>query len=372
MSDIMNKSEKQKMVRLVVTGGGTGGHLFPGIAVAEAIMAERTESEVLFVGTDRQVDNQVLGSRPFRTATLKCQGLKGKSISAALDSLIQLPLALIKAIKILRSFNPDLVLGVGGYVTGPVVLAAKLLGIPTCIHEQNSIPGLANKLLGKFADRVFLSIPGSEKFFPKDRSLLTGNPVRGEILACNGNRDENNGPILLVLGGSQGAHRLNTLVAEGLCAFKKDFPDGFMVIHQTGSLDEQTIKEKYLTAGVKAEVSAFFSDMATVYNQADMLVSRAGATSLAEICVLGKPSILIPFPFAADNHQEHNGRMVVDQGGAVMRLESELDSEVLAKDILNIIRNPEEMRQMGEKARKVSFPGATELIVQECLELAGW
>lgn len=359
------------VVRLVITGGGTGGHLFPGIAVAEAVMAERPGSEVLFIGTDRQVDNQVLGQRSFQTATLKCQGLKGKSPAAALTALVQLPLALLKAMRILRKFKPDLVLGVGGYVTGPVVLAAKLLAIPTCVHEQNSVPGLANKLLGKFVDRIFLSIPGSETFFPAGRTVLTGNPVRREILAAYGQEEKKEGPVLLVMGGSQGAHRLNSLVVEGLCKAVKDLPVGFRVIHQTGRIDEASVSEQYAAAGVVAEARAFIDDMAAVYRQADLVVSRAGATSLAELCVLGKPAILIPFPYAADNHQEHNAMMVVESGGGIMHREGEVESSRLAADILRIIKDPEEIKRMGEGARKVSFPDASALIVQECLGLAG-
>ncbi|MEN8135968.1 MAG: undecaprenyldiphospho-muramoylpentapeptide beta-N-acetylglucosaminyltransferase [Thermodesulfobacteriota bacterium] len=367
----MMASPETKPIRLVVTGGGTGGHLFPGIAVAEAIMAERAGSQVLFIGTDRQIDNQVLGQHSFKTATVRCQGLKGKSMSAVLTALVQLPTALFKAALILRKFGPDLVLGVGGYVTGPVVLAARLLGIPTCIHEQNSIPGLANKMLGKFVDRIFLSISGSEDFFPVGRTVLTGNPVRREILACKDQPEEKQGSVLLVMGGSQGAHRLNVLVAEGLAGARQELPTDFLIIHQTGDQDEQLVKDIYGAAGIKAEVAPFINDMANVYRRADLLVSRAGATSLAEICVQGKPSILLPYPYAADNHQEHNARMVADRGGALLRRESELESAVLAADILKIVKDPEEMRRMGTKAREVSFPGASGAIVKECLALAG-
>jgi UDP-N-acetylglucosamine--N-acetylmuramyl-(pentapeptide) pyrophosphoryl-undecaprenol N-acetylglucosamine transferase len=246
-----------------------------------------------------------------------------------------------------------------------------LLGIPTCIHEQNSIPGLANKLLGKFVDRVFLSIPGSESFFASGRTIITGNPVRSEILACRDQRaGKRIGPVLMVLGGSQGAHRLNSLVSEGLCNSKDILPEGFLVIHQTGRLDETRVRERYEKEGVRAEVAAFFSDMAAVYSRADLLVSRAGATSLAEICVLGIPSILVPFPYAADNHQEHNALMVVERGGAVMYREAELESSLLVTDILAIISDPARIARMGEKAQEVSFPGATDLIVRECLAMA--
>ncbi len=367
----MDNPGNDRIMRLVITGGGTGGHLFPGIAVAEALMTELPGSEVLFVGTDRQVDNRVLGQRPFKTATLKCQGLKGKSISAVVAALIQLPMALLKAIAVLHKFKPDLVMGVGGYVTGPVVLAAKLLGIPSCVHEQNSVPGLANKLLGRFADRIFLSIPGSEVYFPSGRTVLTGNPVRTEILASQGRREETEGPVLLVMGGSQGAHKLNSLVVDGLCRVADELPAGFKVIHQTGRIDEESVAKSYAAEGINSEAKAFIDDMADVYRQADLVVSRAGATSLAEICVLGKPSILIPFPYAADNHQEHNAMMVVNSGGAIMHLESELDSSELVTDVLRIISDPVTMKQMGVGAREVSFPEASSAIVKECLALTG-
>ncbi len=367
----MTPSPEHKPLRLVVTGGGTGGHLFPGIAVAERIMAERPGSEVLFIGTGRQVDNRVLGERPFRTAVLKCGGVKGKSVAAVLGAMFRLPLAFFQAVSLLRSFGPDLVLGVGGYVTGPVLLAAKAVGIPTCIHEQNSIPGLANKLTGRFVDRIFLSIPGSEGYFPSDRIRLTGNPVREEIMAIWDQGSGKDGPVLLVMGGSQGAHRVNELVSEGLGEIRDQLPAGFRVIHQTGSRDEAMVRAGYAAAGIAAEVAPFITDMATVYGRADLVVSRAGATSLAEICVLGKPSILIPYPFAADNHQEYNARMVADRGGAIVLREAGLASETLGAAILRIINDHGEMKRMGDAAREVAFPGAAAAIVRECLALIG-
>lgn len=361
-----------RKIRLVITGGGTGGHLFPGVAVAEAILAERPGSSVLFIGTDRQVDSRVLGNRPFASTAIKCQGLKGMSFAGRLAALWQLPRAEWQARQILKKFRPDLVLGVGGYVTGPVVVSAWLLGIPTCIHEQNSVPGLANRWLGKIASRIFISLPGSEKYFPAGRTKLTGNPVRAEILAAgSGGRDEAaaNGVTLLVLGGSQGAHRLNQLVLEGLIARKGELPLGFRVIHQTGRQDEAMVRDGYLENGISARVSAFFDDMAGLYSQADLLVSRAGATSLAELCVMGRPAILLPYPYAADNHQEYNARLVVDGGGALLRKESELTAVALAEEIIGLLGDQPRLRRMGEQAREAAFPEATANIVRECLAL---
>lgn len=361
-----------QMLRLVITGGGTGGHLFPGVAVAEAILAERPGSQVLFIGTDRQVDNRVLGNRPFASTAIRCQGLKGRSLAGRLAALWQLPQAVWSAGRILREFRPDLVLGVGGYVTGPVVLAARLLGIATCIHEQNSVPGLANRWLGKVVRRIFLSLPGSARYFPVARTRLTGNPVRAEILAAAERVKPPGGNdtlTLLVLGGSQGAHRLNQLVAEGLIGCRAELPPGFRVIHQTGRQDEELVREGYRAGGIEARVGAFFDDMAGLYEQADLLVSRAGATSLAELCVMGRPAILIPYPYAADNHQEHNARQVVERGGALLRKESELTAGDLATTIVSLLNDRDRLRTMGEKSRAASLPEATGNIVRECLAL---
>lgn len=361
-----------RKIRLVITGGGTGGHLFPGVAVAEAILAERPGSKVLFIGTDRQVDSRVLGNRPFASTAIKCQGLKGQSLRRRLAALWQLPLAVGRARKILKKFRPDLVLGVGGYVTGPVVAAAWLAGIPTCIHEQNSVPGLANRWLGKIASRIFISLPGSEKFFPAGRTKLTGNPVRAEILAAGrevrSERDAG-GLTLLVLGGSQGAHRLNQLVLEGLVARKGELPANFRVIHQTGRQDEAQVRDGYQEHGIPARVGAFFDDMAGLYRQADLLVSRAGATSLAELCVMGRPAILLPYPYAADNHQEYNARQVVDRGGALLFKESGVTAEKLGGEIIRLLEDGPRLHRMGERAREAAYPEATANIVQECLEL---
>jgi len=359
-------------IRLVITGGGTGGHLFPGVAVAEAILADRPGSQVLFIGTDRQVDSQVLGNRPFASTSIRCQGLKGRSLGGRLAALWLLPQAIWSAGRILKKFHPDLVLGVGGYVTGPVVLAARLLGIPTCIHEQNSVPGLANRWLGKIVQRIFLSLPGSEQYFPAARTRLTGNPVRAEILAAAGQergKGGNDGRTLLVLGGSQGAHRLNLLVAEGLAARKDELPPGFRVIHQTGHQDEEMVRGLYQQSGIAAQVSGFITDMAGTYRQADLLVSRAGATSLAELCVMGCPAILVPYPYAADNHQEFNARQVADSGGALLFKESELTSEKLAETVISLLDDRPRLKEMGERSQAAGRPEATDNIVRECLAL---
>ena len=365
-------TDKSQTLRLIVTGGGTGGHLFPGISLAQAILRTYPGSKVLFIGTDRKVDKRALINTGFATTTIKSQGIKGKRFTAALKALFQQPLALWKAVKIIREFKPDLVFGVGGYVTGPVILAARLLGIPTCIHEQNSIPGLANKLLGYIADRIFVSLPGSEKYFPAAKTILSGNPVRDSIItAFKETKHEADKEIttLLILGGSQGARRLNSLMLEAAenCLTKLASPP--FIIHQTGGHDEEHVRNKYEELGLKARVQAFYTNMAEIYQQADLIISRAGATTLAEITVFHKPVILVPYPYAADNHQEINGQYLVEAGAGLMFQQKDLTGEKLGLEITRILTDKKLLHEMAKNSGKSAKPEATETIVNECMKL---
>ncbi len=357
-------------MRLIVTGGGTGGHLFPGIAVACGLRERVPASRILFIGTSRQVDRIGLQGLGFDQATIRSAGLKGKGIFSRLRAVGLLPLAVGQAMRILARFRPELVIGVGGYVTGPVLLAAKIHNIPICIHEQNSVPGLANRLAGRLADRIFLSLPCTPPF-PEARTRMTGNPVRGEILAAAAQRTPgpaDRPPTLLVLGGSQGAHRVNTLVTAAVARMQED-GGAFRVIHQTGSRDLEAVRQAYREMGVTAETGDFFRDMAAIYQQADLVVSRAGATTLAELAVMGLPALLIPYPHAADNHQERNARFYVEGGGAVLLRESLLNGNILAEEITALLYNDQNLQGMGMRMKALGRPGATERIIDECLDL---
>ena len=357
-------------VRLMLTGGGTGGHLFPAIATAEAMCKRVPGSEVLFVGTKRRMDKKSLGQYGYATCSIHSKGLKGKNIASLLQGLAVLPLSCIEAMYHIVRFKPDLVVGVGGYVTGPVVAAAKLLGKPTLIHEQNSIPGLANRKLGALANRICISLPGSEKSFPQEKTVLTGNPVRSAILelAAKKELEQDKDPVLLVLGGSLGAHRVNELVSA---AFALGLPElqNVKVIHQTGPADAEEVLNIYNKNSIEATVAPFFTDMAAIYEEADLLISRAGATTLAEIAVLGKPAILIPYPYAADNHQEKNAEYYVQGGGALLSIEKDLTVETLAQNLVTLLGNREKLRKMGQAMRDKAFPEAADTIVSECLAL---
>ena len=365
-------SGQQKPIRMLLTGGGTGGHLFPGIAAAEALCARLPGSEVLFVGTRRKMDKTSLSRSGFATRSIHCLGIKGKNILSLLQALAVLPLSFLEAAYHILRFQPDLVLGVGGYVTGPVVAMARILGKPTVIHEQNSVPGLANKKLGALVDRICLSLPGSEEFFPAGKTVLTGNPVRSQILDLARNMLEQNKKsdlTIMVLGGSQGAHRVNELASEAIIRYKKTVSRDLKVIHQTGAADEQMVRGRYAQAGVEAQVAPFFTDMAVLYGQAELLISRAGATTLAELAVLGKPVILIPYPYAADNHQEKNGRHYVLGGGAVMLLEGEVTEADLADTLGQLAEDPVRRQEMAMAMRSLAYPRAAEEIVDVCLQL---
>ena len=354
--------------RLLLTGGGTGGHLFPAMAAAEEICGRIEETDVLFVGTSRKMDKTALAGSGYRMKEIYCYGLKGKNPISVLKALAALPISFVQAAWAICRFRPDVVLGVGGYVTGPVVAAARVLGKKTVIHEQNSVPGLANRKLGSFADTVCISLPGSRKYFPAKKTILTGNPVRRRILALSGRRKESGEekrPVLLVLGGSLGAHRVNELVAEAVTG-SADLQK-IKVIHQTGPADKEMIQRAYDKAGIDAEVDAFFVDMAAVYGQADLLVSRAGATTLAELAVLGKPAILIPYPYAADDHQKTNGDYYVQGGGCRMFLEKELSGSLLAEQITTLLTDKDLLENMSERMRELAMPMAAARIADICI-----
>jgi len=367
---VSDTGSNKSTLRLLLTGGGTGGHLFPAVATAEQVREAVPESSVLFVGTRRRLDRDSLARSGFSVTAIHSYGLKGKNVWELLKALVVLPLSVMESCYHILKFNPDVVLGVGGYVTGPVVAAAWLLRRPTMIHEQNSVPGLANRKLGRLVDRVCLSLPQSEKFFPAGKSVLTGNPVRKKIIEAGRRRGSGNGRrTLLILGGSQGAHAVNEMIVEALRGGMEAF-SSVRVIHQTGRDDEQMVKQAYEEMGIDHLVSAFFTDMAELYQQADLIVSRAGATTLAEIGVVGTPAVLIPYPYAADNHQERNGAWYVESGAAVMFAQQDLTPQMLAEEILRIINDQARLETMSESMKKLGISDAAERIVGICLDLS--
>jgi len=339
------------------------------LAVAGELKRRIGETHVLFVTGRRRMETEILKRSGYPQVSVSAEGLKGMGWGRGIVSLVKLPLGLLQSLRILDQFGPDLVLGVGGYSSGPVCLAAWLKGIPTAIHEQNSFPGLTNRLLCRIVDAVFISFEESRSHFPGGRLILTGNPVRKELLEA-GPAGEDHPFTILVTGGSQGARAVNRAFVEALEILKRmgREPD---VIHQTGELDYESISKTYQERGLKGEVHAFIRDMARAYSRADIVVGRAGATTVSELSALGKPSILIPYPHAANDHQVTNARVLTRAGGAEMILERDLSGESLARTLLRYMEDPSALKAMGEKAAAVGSRDAAVAIADHLLEMIG-
>ena len=358
-------------MRLLIAGGGTGGHLFPGVALAEELRAREPDAPVRFVGTRRGIEARVLPDLGWDLALIEVSGLKTVGALGALKGLFRLPRALWQARRELKAWRPDVVIGVGGYASGPVVLMARLRGIPTAICEQNSIPGLTNKILGRVARTVFLSFEESRRFFRPKKTILSGNPVRRDLvqrlLAAT---DTAAGATVhvLVCGGSQGAVAVNELASAALVQLAKT--SQLAIVHQTGEKDLTATRERYAAAGVDAECHAFIKDMAAAYQRADLIIGRAGATTVAELAIAGKPAIFIPYPFAADNHQEINAREMADAGAALMFRQSELTAAALA-DALRPLLDPAKRATMGAAMKALAKPQAAATVIDWCEQMVG-
>ncbi len=357
-------------MKLIIAGGGTGGHLFPGVAVAEEFLWRDPENEVLFIGTERGLEKRILPGLGYNLRTINVEGLKGKGLRS-LIGILKLPWSLVQSFGILGDFAPDMVLGVGGYASGPVVLAALLQGIPTAIAEQNAIPGETNRLLSKIVSRVFLSFPENRNWAPPEKTIVTGNPIRAGLLEKALGAEKNERFTILVFGGSQGAHMINEAVMEAL-DYLGEILGGIRIIHQTGSDDLEKVKKAYgskAAEGLVAEALPFINDMGAAYKNADLLICRAGATSIAEITACGKVAVYIPFPFAVADHQTKNAEALAAAGAAIMVPQKELDGRKLAGIIKDFFNNPEKIQAMEKASAQLGHPYAARQVVDECVNI---
>jgi UDP-N-acetylglucosamine--N-acetylmuramyl-(pentapeptide) pyrophosphoryl-undecaprenol N-acetylglucosamine transferase len=354
---------------MIIAGGGTGGHLFPGIAIAEEFLGRNPAYRVLFIGTERGLEKKILGGLGLPLRTIHVEGIKGQRPLRTAGALTKIPGGLFASFQILREFRPDIVVGVGGYASGPAVLAAFLMGVKTAIAEQNAFPGLTNRVLGHLADRIFLTFPVSQRWFPKRRTDVTGNPIRAAFLAEKP-MEERKDPrfTILVFGGSQGAHAINRIVGEALDGLQH-LKDRLRFIHQVGEKDLETMTATYRERGFAADVSPFITDMAAAYHKADLLICRAGATSIAEITASGKASILIPFPFAVNDHQAQNAEVLSRTGAAEVIAEKDLSGPGLARVLERLYQNPCAVRKMEAAAAALGKRQAARDIVDICLML---
>jgi UDP-N-acetylglucosamine--N-acetylmuramyl-(pentapeptide) pyrophosphoryl-undecaprenol N-acetylglucosamine transferase len=342
-------------MRVAIAGGGTGGHLFPGIAVAEEFRQRREDVEVIFIGTEKGLESRIIPREGYPIKLLRSEGVLGKSLMRQIWALYRAVTAVFASMTFFRDARPDIVIGTGGYVSVGPVVAARLLQIPVLLMEQNMVPGLANRMLSKVADMVAVTYHESTRYFGRGKAVRAGNPVRKSVL--KGDREkamdlfslEPGRLTVLVLGGSSGARKLNETLAGALGGLLSS-RDGIQFLHQTGQSDFERMKKAYRDMGFKAMVAPFIHQMAEAYAVADIVISRAGATTLAELTALGKPMLLVPYPHAA-GHQEHNASKVVEVGGARLLREHELTAEVMAGHLRELYSSEELRGEMRRHSR---------------------
>lgn len=356
--------------RAIIAGGGTGGHLFPGIAVARELENQLEDSRVLFIVGRRKMEMDILHRYGCEKRSIDVEGLKGRGMIRGAGVLSGLPKGVFQSGRILREASPHVVLGVGGYAAGPVCLAARFLRIPTAIHEQNSYPGLTNRMLARMVDRVLISYEESREYFASTRISLTGNPVRQELLAGGkGTKERSERFTILVLGGSQGAEAVNRSFVDALVRLR-ELGLAPAVIHQTGHADHARVQESYRTHALEGDVLPFIDDMAGTYGRAHVVVSRAGATTLSELTALGKASILVPYPYAANDHQDRNARALERTGGAIVMDQKDITGERLAETLEEMMKRPEKLTDMGRAALAVGRRDAARQIVKNLFEIS--
>ena len=347
-------------MKVIIAGGGTGGHLFPGIAVAREIQRRHTGSSILFVGAEQGIEAKLVPKEGFQLRTLPLGGIKGVGAVRQVGNLMAMFTGIFKAQSILADFKPDAVIGVGGYASFPMLSAAILGRYPRLIMEQNSIPGLANRVLGKWVNFAAVTDARTKSYFG-DRAVVTGNPVRPEFKSIPVKAHQSPYTIL-IFGGSQGAQSINRAVIVALDSLSNS-RDQLRFVHQTGERQLEEVKRAYAEKGFDADVRTFFNNFHEQFATADLIISRSGATTVAEIKAAGRAAILIPFPFAADDHQMKNARAMEEEKAALVISNSELNGQRLADAVLELIRHPERLKEIESNARRVAILDAEERIV---------
>jgi UDP-N-acetylglucosamine--N-acetylmuramyl-(pentapeptide) pyrophosphoryl-undecaprenol N-acetylglucosamine transferase len=350
-------------MRVLIAAGGTGGHIYPGIAVAREIMRRASNAVVRFVGTARGLENRVVPNAGFELSLIESAGLKSVGLAARLRGVLLLPKSFFAARRLIREFRPDIVVGAGGYVSGPVLLTAALMKRPTLVMESNALPGWTNRVLARFIDQAAVSFTEAIPHF-RGKAVLTGNPVRSEFFEVPARPLDPNHVSLLVFGGSQGARAINEAMVAALAHLASE-KNRLRVTHQTGTSDVEKVQAGYAQASwsSNAEVKPYIDDMVNEFAKADLIVSRAGATTTAELLAAGKVAIMIPFPLAADDHQRKNAEALQAAGAARMILQQDLTGELLAHEIKSLLTRPSKLAEMAGAARKLARRDAAEKTV---------
>ncbi len=361
-------------MKVIIAGGGTGGHIFPGIAIAEEIIRRDESAEITFVGTEQGIEKFVVPREGYNIRFLRAEGFVGKSVLKKIKAGLKVILSIVDSYRVISDLRPDAIIGVGGYASFGMVLTGRFRLIPTMITEQNSIPGLANRILGIFVDAICVTYHQSLSYFPKEKTHITGNPIRQGII--NGNRErayetfslERGRFTILVFGGSAGATRINRAICDSF-NYLTELKDQIQFLHQTGRSDIDWVRDSYRKWGFKGTVAPFIYEMAEAYAVSDLVISRAGATTLAELTAVGRPAILIPYPFASARHQEENAIKLSEMGAARMLLNDDLSGKVLAEEIKKLFLNNELRKEMANNAKSLGRPEAAKQIVDILMSL---
>ena len=363
---------------MVIAGGGTGGHLYPGIAVAREIVRRVPGARVSFAGTSRGLESRIVPRAGFALDLIRSSGLKGKSLVSRVKGVGLLAPSLLDAWRLLSRRRPDVVVGVGGYSSGPVVLLAALRGVATMVLEQNAIPGLTNRTLAGFVRAAAVTYDETLQFF-RGRGFVAGNPVRAEFflpaIAAGAARNATGtapavAPRVLILGGSQGAHAINMAVVAAAAGLVRRHAD-LQLVHQTGERDLGTVRSAYEQQQIRARAESFLDPVVDEVVSADLVVCRAGATTLAELAALGKPAVLVPLPTATDDHQRKNARVLAQAGAAVLIDQAELTGDRLANEVSALIGDRGRLAVMSQAMKSFARPDAASRIVDRLLEIAG-
>lgn len=345
-------------MKVLIAAGGTGGHIYPGIAVAKELLRRDASSEVLFVGTAKGLETRIVPENGFQLSLINSAGLKNVGFKGKLKGITLLPKSFLEARQIIKQFRPHVVVGAGGYVSGPVLMMAAIMGVPTLVMDSNALPGFTNRQLARFVDKAALTFAESIPYFGS-KGVVTGNPVRAEFFDVPAKQ---RGDVfhILIFGGSQGARAINNAMSDALDHLK-DVAGKLTITHQTGEADFEKIREIYSrSAFPDADVRPFISDMYIEFARADLVISRAGATTCAELSAAGKAAIMIPLPTAADDHQRKNAEAIENAGAAKMLIQADLSGERLAVEIKQLIEHPDTITKMEGAAKGIGRPDAAE------------
>ena len=355
-------------MKVIIAGGGTGGHVFPAISIAEEILRRNGGNEVLFVGTEQGIEKRILSEKGYRVEFINSRGIVGKSFFQKAGAMISILGAMVSSLRILRDFRPDAVIGVGGYASGPTLLCASMNSIPTAVCEQNCVPGLANRILSRFVGKIFITFEESKEHLPAEKTVLTGNPIRRDLArgAAEKKPRQNAPRNVFVLGGSQGARKLNEIVPLSL----GKLGERVNVTHQTGEAQIESVRETYRQLGISAEVFGFTDDMSRIYEKTDLVICRAGSGTLSEITAFGIPSILVPLASSTHDHQLKNAKALESEAAAVVVEEKELSVEGLCA-VMERTLEQTTLGRMAENSKKLARPHAAREIVNEIERIIG-